>query len=83
MDYCRLCETCVPTCPKGIPIPDVQRFRMYYKNYGHTQDAREYYAALNPARNASACDACGVCEASCPSGVAIINNLKDAHKLLA
>src|SRR5665648_118016 len=77
-DYCRLCETCVPTCPKGIPIPDIQRFRMYSKNYGHHLDAHEYYAALNPARNASACDACGVCEASCPSGVAIINNLKDA-----
>jgi uncharacterized protein len=82
-DYCRLCETCVPTCHKGIPIPDIQRFRMYFKNYGHTLDAREYYAALNPAHNASACDACGVCEAACPSGVAIINCLQDAHKVLA
>jgi uncharacterized protein len=82
-DYCRLCETCVPTCPKGIPIPDIQRFRMYYKNYGHTEDAREYYAALDPSRRASACDACGVCESKCPSGVAIINCLQDAHKLLA
>lgn len=82
-DYCRLCETCVPTCPKGIPIPDIQRYRMYYKNYGHTLDAREYYAALDPARCASACDGCGACEVACPSGVAIINNLQDAHKLLA
>ena len=82
-DYCRLCETCLAACPKGIPIPDIQRFRMYYKNYGHTLDAREYYAALDPERCASACDGCGACEAACPSGVAIINSLQDAHKLLA
>jgi len=56
---------------------------MYYKNYGHTRDAREYYAALNPEFNASACDGCSICEEACPSGVAIVNNLKDAHKLLA
>jgi uncharacterized protein len=83
MDYCRLCETCVPTCPKGIRIPDIQRFRMYYKNYGHKVDAREYYAALDPDCSASACDSCGACEAACPSGVAIINNLQEAHKLLS
>ena len=82
-DYCRLCETCVPVCPKGIPIPDIQRFRMYYKNYGHTADAREYYAKLDPAKCGSACDGCGLCEAACPSGVAIINSLHEAHQLLA
>lgn len=82
-DYCRLCETCVSTCPKGIPIPDIQRFRMYAKNYGHIEDAREYYAALDPARRASACDACGICEGACPHGAAIINCLQDAHKILA
>jgi predicted aldo/keto reductase-like oxidoreductase len=82
-DYCRLCETCMPICPKGIPIPDIQRFRMYYKNYGHTLDAREYYAALDPLRRASACNGCGTCEEACPAGVSIIKNLEDAHKLLA
>lgn len=82
-DYCRLCETCVPVCPKGIPIPDIQRFRMYYKNYGHTLDAREYYAKLDPAKCGSSCDGCGKCEAACPSGVAIINSLREAHQLLA
>ena len=82
-DYCRLCETCVPACPKGIPIPDIQRNRMYYKNYGHELDAREYYASLEPHRCAAVCDDCGACEAACPSGVSIIRNLKDAHKLLS
>jgi len=82
-DYCRLCETCVPFCPKGIPIPDIQRNRMYYKNYGHQLDARELYAAVDPGHCASACDGCGACEAACPNGVSIMKNLEDAHKLLA
>lgn len=82
-DYCRLCETCMPSCPRSIQIPDIQRFRMYYKNYGHTLDAREYYAGIIPARRASACDSCGACEAACPNGVSIMKNLEDAHKLLA
>jgi uncharacterized protein len=82
-DYCRLCETCIPSCPKSIPIPDIQRFRMYYKNYGHLLDAREYYSGISPAQCASACDNCGACEAICPNGVSIMKNLKDAHRLLA
>jgi predicted aldo/keto reductase-like oxidoreductase len=82
-DYCRLCETCISSCPRGIPIPDIQRFRMYYKNYGHTLDAREYYAGINPVRRASACDNCGACETACPNKVSIMKNLEDAHKLLA
>jgi len=82
-DYCRLCETCITSCPKGIPIPDIQRFRMYYRNYGHQVDAREYYSAINPVCRASACDSCGACEAICPNGVAIMKNLVDAHQLLA
>lgn len=82
-DYCRLCETCMPSCPKGIPIPDIQRFRMYYKNYGHQLDARELYATVDPGHCASACDGCGACEAACPNGVSIMKNLEDSHKLLA
>lgn len=82
-DYCRLCETCMPSCPRGIRIPDIQRYRMYYKNYGHQLYARELYSNVDPGHCASACDSCGICEGACPNGVAIMQNLKDAHKLLA
>lgn len=82
-DYCRLCETCIPSCPKGVRIPDIQRFRMYYKNYGHTFDAREYYAGLSPSQQASACDKCGACEKVCPNGVSIMKNIADAHNILS
>ena len=82
-DYCRMCETCMPSCPKGIPIPDILRFRMYYKNYGHQDDARELYANLAPHRQAPACDGCGLCEQTCPNKLAIREKLQEAHGLLA
>ena len=34
-------------------------------------------------KHATSCDGCGACEAACPSGVSIIKNMEDAHKLLA
>jgi len=82
-DYCRMCETCVPSCPQGIRIPDILRFRMYYKNYGHREDAREYYAALPPDQRVPACTECGICERTCPNKLAIVEKLKEAHSLLA
>jgi predicted aldo/keto reductase-like oxidoreductase len=80
-DYCRMCETCLPSCPQGIRIPDILRFRMYYKNYGHREDAREYYAALPEDRQVPACNGCRLCEQTCPNGLAIVEKLREAHKL--
>ena len=82
-DYCRMCETCLSSCPAGIRIPDILRFRMYYKNYGHTADAREFYAGLPERQQVPACTGCGQCQAACPNGLAIVEKLKEAHGLLA
>lgn len=81
-DYCRMCETCMPSCPQGVAIADILRFRMYYKNYGHQADAREYYASLPAERNASACRQCGQCEQACPNRLAIVEKLRESHALL-
>lgn len=81
-DYCRLCETCIASCPVGIRIPDILRYRMYYKNYGHRDDARDYYAAVAPDRQATACTRCGACQQACPNHLAIIEKLDEAHRLL-
>jgi len=82
-DYCRMCETCMPSCPQGIRIPDILRFRMYYKNYGHRDDARDYYAALPERQQVPACTDCRLCEQTCPNHLAIVEKLKEAHGLLA
>ena len=82
-DYCRMCETCIPSCPAGIRIPDVMRYRMYFKNYGHRDDARELYAAVPADRRVTACTECGACQQACPNRLAIIDKLREAHRLLA
>jgi ferredoxin len=56
---------------------------MYYKNYGHREDARELYAALPPERQVPACTRCGACQKACPNGLAIMEKLQEAHRLLA
>jgi len=82
-DYCRLCETCIASCPVGIRIPDLLRYRMYFKNYGHCEDARELYASVPLERQVTACRECGACERACPNGLAIRAKLREAHALLA
>ncbi len=82
-DYCRMCETCMPRCPQGVAIADILRFRMYYKNYGHREDARELYAALPDAQRATACEGCRTCEQTCPNRLAIVEKLREAHGLLS
>jgi predicted aldo/keto reductase-like oxidoreductase len=81
-DYCRMCETCLDSCPAGVRISDILRFRMYYKNYGHRLDAREYYADLGAHQQAPACTECGRCQQTCPNKLAIIDKLREAHRLL-
>ncbi len=82
-DYCRMCETCLPSCPESVAIADILRFRMYYKNYGHRDDARDYYAGLPENRRVTACSQCGECEKACPNRLAIVEKLQEAHGLLA
>jgi predicted aldo/keto reductase-like oxidoreductase len=81
-DYCRMCETCMPGCPAGIRIADILRFRMYHKNYGHANDARELYAAIPAPQQAPACTRCGRCEQTCPNRLSIVEKLQEAHALL-
>lgn len=80
--YCRMCDRCMP-CPRGVAIPDIQRFHMYYDNYGHTDRARELYAQLPPLQRADRCADCGECERRCPNGIAIREKLRAAHRALA
>ena len=78
---CTACRYCIDGCPKHISIPDLfacmnqkKRYKdwnsdVYYENY--TQAGRG---------KASACIACGKCEASCPQHLPIRKLLKDVAK---
>lgn len=82
-DYCQPhCGVCLGTCPETLPINDILRYRMYFRDYGSEKEAMELYAKLE--RKATLCDGCAApCEAVCPTQVRIHDNLLDAHRLLS
>jgi len=82
-DVCRLCGTCLPGCPSGIPISDVLRCLQYHRDQGKPDLARRTYRAIPEARTARGCTRCGTCEQACPYGVRIVHHLRQAHRMLA
>lgn len=81
-DYCQPhCGLCLSSCPQGLPINDILRYRMYFKDYHSEKEAMELYAKVD--RTARVCADCTApCEATCPTQVHIHDNLLDAHRLL-
>lgn len=83
-DYCRPgCDGCVGSCPHGVPIHDILRYRLYFNNYGREKHALERYASLPEGRTAANCTGCEApCVAACPYGLAIKDKLVQAHSEL-
>jgi aryl-alcohol dehydrogenase-like predicted oxidoreductase len=82
-DYCQPhCGQCLDACAYALPINDVLRYRMYFKDYGWQKEGMRLYA--KPATNASACAGCAApCAHTCPIGVPIQEKMLDAHRLLS
>ncbi|MHC4538228.1 MAG: aldo/keto reductase, partial [Planctomycetota bacterium] len=81
-DYCRMCETCDQSCPRGVAVSDILRFRMYYKNYGRRDYAVSLYDELADRQKAAQCDGCRLCEENCPNQLAIVDKLHEAASIL-
>jgi predicted aldo/keto reductase-like oxidoreductase len=82
--YCQHgCRICEPSCPAGVPIPDVLRARMYDVDYGNAELARSTYAELGGA--AGTCLGCAAqpCLSACPNGIPIAERTRDAARRLA
>jgi predicted aldo/keto reductase-like oxidoreductase len=77
---CVYCSHCQP-CPAGIDIAAVNK----YLDIARLDEAnvppsiRSHYAGL--ARHGGDCIACGSCEARCPFGVKVIENMADARRV--
>jgi predicted aldo/keto reductase-like oxidoreductase len=82
-DYCQPhCGVCLSSCPYGLPINDVLRYRMYVKDYGWAKEGLRRYAKLE--RNAAACVGCAApCARVCPIGVPIQEKMLDARRVLS
>lgn len=75
------CGACLDSCPEGLAIDDVLRYRMYFEDYGDEKDAMRLYAKLE--RQADACIGCSApCADACPHGLPIQERTSGAHGLL-
>jgi predicted aldo/keto reductase-like oxidoreductase len=81
--YCRpACGDCLGACPRGVPIDDVLRARMYAVDYGDPVLARSEYAMLGA--GAAPCLRCAAqpCRSACEHGVPIARLLVPTHRML-
>jgi uncharacterized protein len=81
-DYCQPhCGACLDSCTYDLPINDILRYRMYFKDYGWEKEGMRLYAKLE--RNAGACRDCAApCANTCPIGVPIQEKMLETHRLL-
>ena len=81
--YCQRCDQCLPTCPRSVDIPTINRCLMYAEGYRDVALARGTYAQLSKARSAAACLDCSECTAQCAGRLDIAERMHTARKLLA
>ena len=81
--YCRhACGECEASCPRGVPVNAIMRFRHYFSAQGREKHAMTEYAGLETGR-ADLCAGCpGHCQKACPYGVPIQAMLALAHQTL-
>jgi uncharacterized protein len=84
-DYCAGCASlCQTALGQAVPVADVMRAMMYYRDYGERELARELFASLpETARLRLASLDFAPAEAACPRGVPIAAILGQASTLLA
>jgi hypothetical protein len=75
------CGQCLSSCPEGLPIHDVLRYRMYFEDYGWEKEGLRLYSQLS--KRADACASCSApCVGTCPQGIPIQERMLGAHELL-
>ena len=83
--YCRVsCKDCLSSCPDGVAVNDVLRYKMYFEDYRMEREAMHYYAELEESTKSLNCSNCsGYCEKACPFGLKVKSKLVHAHEVLS
>ncbi len=79
--YCRMCNRCEGTCPKGLPVADMLRILTYADGYGQFSLARTRFLELPEHVAAVRCGDCSECSVHCPNGVRVSERLARAQEL--
>ena len=73
---CTGCKYCMP-CPAGVNIPENFKIWNEYGMFENVRHTRWWWNESLPAdAKADRCVECGQCEAACPQGLSIIEDLK-------
>lgn len=82
---CRMCGACTDACPRGLPVNDLMRIRMYH-DVNHDLDyACDTYRDLpvDLAAKASRCGSCTACKDVCPVGEASADRVRYVTSLFS
>ena len=84
-DYCAGCGSiCQQATGGAVPVNEVMRCLMYYRNYGEPELARETFASLSAEMRQRLVDVDYTqAERLCPQGLAIGELMRQAHETLA
>jgi len=81
VQFCLQCDTCRPTCPKGVDIPTLMRTHMYASKYGNFVHARATLDEIASNASLKNCSNCSDCNAKCANYVNIADNIRDLKSM--
>ncbi len=80
---CTGCSYCTKGCPQEISIPGIFSAYNLYKVYQNVANAKRSYGFATRGKGKAAdCIECAQCESVCPQSIPIIEELKNASKVL-
>jgi len=81
LGYCRQCRRCVPSCPRGVDVPNLMRVHMYAAQYANFQHARAELNEIENEKSIYVCGSCPECVASCANQVDIKNRVENLKSM--
>ncbi len=77
IEYCRQCGACLPTCPRGVDVPELMRTHMYAASYTNFDQARQTLDKIPAGAGLRSCSECRDCSARCAHNIRIRENIAD------
>lgn len=83
MGFCRQCDVCRSSCPKGADVAALMRTHMYAARYTNFRQARATLGDIPRGAGLEACGSCNSCRATCAHSVDIAGNIEELKQIYA